>query len=141
MISFTAPEIFFGCGEQDYADLEAKPIVDSLCNVFSERGAPTENPDTHPDTNWTDRHKFYHLRKPRIFPRKETYSLGFKMQTRAAGTWPFTMFFAGEEIGRTKNKLLIRVEDHPITKMACTHPDHRHKRCVILPAEPADQSG
>jgi hypothetical protein len=140
-ISFAASEIYFGCGEQNYADLASKPMIDSLCNLFSERGTPEESPDTHPETNWTDRHKFYHIRKPKIFPRNETHSLGFKMQTRDAGTWTLNMFFTGEEVGRLKNKLLVRVEDHPTTKMACTLPDHRHKRCVILPIELADQSG
>ena len=60
-ISFTSSEIYFGCGAQDYRDLEQKPNVLSLWFPFVERGAIEENHETHPETNFGG--------SPQVLPR------------------------------------------------------------------------
>jgi hypothetical protein len=134
-IDFAVSEIYFGCGEQDYHDLEGKPIIKSHCNLFIERGTKEESPETHPETNATDRHKFYHIKNLRVVAKNETYSLGFKIQTHEPGKYDFNLFFVGEEVGRLKNKLVIRVEERPVTRMRCVLAEHRWAGCFIQPAE------
>jgi hypothetical protein len=110
-IAFHVSEIYFGFNNQDDRDLETKPIIQSYWNRFVERGVSEETPETHPETNYVDHHKFYHLRKPRHLARKEPYCIGCKVQTRKAGRYEFNLVLCGEEIGTPKNKLFVRVED------------------------------
>jgi len=131
-ITFVASEIYFGFNKQDDRDLDTKPIINSFCNRFIERGASEESPETHPETNYADHHKFYHIRKPRTIARKEPYSIGCKIQTRQAGRYEFNLVFASEEVGQPTNKLFVRVEDNPTTKMKCIFPKHR--KCFVQPA-------
>jgi hypothetical protein len=64
-IAFPVSEIYFGFNEQNDRDLDTKPTIKSFYNHFIERGTKEESPETHPETNYVDHHKFYHLRKPR----------------------------------------------------------------------------
>jgi hypothetical protein len=132
-IGFTASEIYFGCGDQNYCDLETKPIIESRCSHFVERGTKEENPDTHPATNAVDRHWYYHIKESKSLARDETFSLGCKIKTRQPGLYAFRINFASEEVGSTKNKLFIRVEDPPATKMRCVKPDHKGSHCFVQP--------
>jgi hypothetical protein len=131
-ITFVVSEIYFGFNKQDDRDLDTKPIIKSFCNHFIERGTHEESPETHPETNYADHHKFYHIRKPRNIARREPYSIGCKIQTRQAGKYEFNLVFAGEEVGQPKNKLFVRVEDNPTTRMKCIFPKHR--KCFVQPA-------
>jgi hypothetical protein len=128
-IDFTTSVIYFGCGKQDYNDLETKPIIKSLCNFFVERGNKEESPESHPDANSTDRHKYYHIRRQKNLARGETYPVGFRIQTREVGEYDFHMCFVSEEVGELTNKLLIRVEDPAVGKMRCIYPGHT--RCLV----------
>ena len=56
------------------------------------------------------------------------------MQTRQAGRYEFKLFWLSEEVGRVKNKLFIRVEDAPTTRMRCVWEEHRWQGCYIQPA-------
>jgi hypothetical protein len=134
-IAFHVSEIYFGFNKQDDRDLETKPIIQSYWNRFVERGVSEENPETHPETNYVDHHKFYHLRKPRHLARKEPYCIGCKVQTRKAGRYEFNLVLCGEEIGTPKNKLFVRVEDTPTTRMKCVLRQLRkHRRkCFVKP--------
>ena len=84
-----------------------------------------------------DHHKFYHLRKPRQIARKEPYSIGGKVKTRQAGRYEFNLTLVGEEVGTPQNKLFVRVEDTPTTKMKCVLPKHRRIGCLVQPAKKA----
>jgi hypothetical protein len=126
-------EIYFGCEAQDNLSIEAKPLINAYCNRFIERGTSEENPETHPDTNYTDHHKFYHIKKPKVIARNECYSVGCKIQTRQAGRYEFKLFLVGEEVGHTRNRLFIRVEDTPTTRMRCALGKHRWSGCFIQP--------
>jgi hypothetical protein len=132
-ITFDASEIYFGCNEQNNLDIGNKPLMKSYCNRFIERGEPEESPETHPETNYADHHKFYHLRKPRTIAKNEVYSIGCKVETRQVGRYEFKLFFIGEEVGGIKNRLFIRVEDRPTTRMRCVSPEHRWTGCFIQP--------
>jgi hypothetical protein len=88
-INLETAESYFGCEAQDNNQIDVKPIITSFCNRFIERGTNEENLDTHPDTNYTDHHKYYHLRKSKKIARGEPYSLGFKMKTKKAGRYEF----------------------------------------------------
>jgi hypothetical protein len=132
-ISFVVSEIQFGCGEQDSLDLDIKPSIVSYVTHFVERGTAEEDPGTHPDHNYTDRHKYYHIRKSKIIAAGETYSLGFKIKTRKAGRYKAHLFFIGEKTASTKNELHIRVEDKPVTQMKCVRPEHRWDGCFVMP--------
>jgi hypothetical protein len=136
IIGFVASEIYFGCDSQDYRHIETKPIIKSFCSRFIERGTNEESPETHPDTNYADRHKYYHIRKQRNAARHEIYSIGFKIQTREVGRYEFKLFFIGEEVG-SANRLFIRVEDRAVTRMRCVHRDHRWTGCFIQPVGPS----
>ncbi len=127
-VSFTAANIYFGCGAQDY-DLDRKPEITSVCYPFITEGITKETPKSHPETNAIDRHKFYHLRRPKNIAKGETYSLGCEIHTREAGIYKFQIFFVSEELGTTQNKLFIRVENQPSTKMRCID----HAACFIEP--------
>jgi hypothetical protein len=131
-IAFPVSEIYFGFNEQNDRDLDTKPTIKSFYNHFIERGTKEESPETHPETNYVDHHKFYHLRKPRNIARKEPYIVGCKIQTRQAGRYEFNLIFAGEEVGRAQNKLFVTVENNPTTKMKCIFPKHRG--CFVQPA-------
>jgi hypothetical protein len=131
-ITFAASEIYFGFNKQDDRDLDTKPIIKSFCDHFIERGTSEESPETHPETNYADHHKYYHIRKPRTIARKEPYSVGCKIQTRQAGRYEFNLVFVSEETGQPTNKLFVRVEDNPTTKMKCIFP--KHTRCFVQPA-------
>jgi hypothetical protein len=131
-IAFPVSEIYFGFNEQNDRDLDTKPAIKSFYNHFIERGTKEESPETHPETNYVDHHKFYHLRKPRNIARKEPYIVGCKIQTRQAGRYEFNLIFAGEEVGRAQNKLFVTVENNPTTKMKCIFPKHRG--CFVQPA-------
>jgi hypothetical protein len=133
-IDFEVAEIYFGCEAQDNTRIDVKPIITSFCNRFIERGTNEESPDSHPDTNYTDHHKYYHLRKHKKIARGEPYSLGFKMKTRQSGRYEFRLVLVGEEVGHTKNKLFIRVEDVPTSRMRCVWKPHRWQGCFIQPA-------
>ena len=133
-VTFSVSEIYFGFNKQDYKDLNTKPIIKSFCNRFIERGTNEESPETHPDTNFADHHKFYHIRKPKNITRREPYCVGIKIQTRKAGLYEFNLVFSGEETGYSKNKLLVRVEDNPTTRMRCVLPQHRWTGCFVQPA-------
>ena len=137
-ISFATSVIYFGCNEQDDLDLDTKPIIKSIYSRFIERGDPEESPESHPETNQADRHKYYHIRKPKIVARNETYPLGFKIQTRKAGIYRFRLFFSGEEVGTIKNNLFIQVEEKVGTRMKCTSPKHRWTGCFIQPVDTHD---
>lgn len=128
-VDFTASVIYFGCGKQDYNDLETKPIIKSLCNFFIERGNKEESPESHPDANSTDRHKYYHIRRQKNLARGETYPIGFRIQTREVGVYAFHMCFVSEEVGELTNKLLVRVEGQAVSKMGCIYPGHT--RCLV----------
>jgi hypothetical protein len=132
-ISFGVSAIYFGCNEQNDLDLDTKPIIKSIRSSFIERGTAEESPETRPDTNLTDRHKYYHIRRPKSIARTETYPLGFKIQTRKAGKYRFRLFFSGEEVGTIKNNLFIIVEEKVTTRMRCTSPKHRWTGCFIQP--------
>ena len=134
-IGFIASEIYFGCNAQDNRDIDRKPTIESFCSRFVERGTSEESPETHPDTNSTDRHKYYHLKKQKNVARDEIYSMGFKIKTRGSGRYEFRIFFVGEEVGCIKNKLFIRVEEHPATRMRCVLKEHRWTGCFIQPVE------
>jgi hypothetical protein len=130
-ISFLASELYLGCGDQDYRDLDKKPEVRAVCYPLIELGITKETPETNPEANAIDRHKFYHIRRPKNITINETYSLGCEMRTREPGRYKFRMFFVGEEVGSTPNKLFIRVEEHPSTKMCCVE----HAACFVNPRE------
>jgi hypothetical protein len=130
-VSFTAANIYFGCGDQDYRDLDRKPEITSVRYPFIAVGITKETPESHPETNAIDRHKFYHLRRPKNITNDETYSLGCEMRTREAGRYKFKIFFVSEEVGTTQNKLYIRVENAPSTNMKCVD----HPSCYITPRE------
>ena len=129
-VTFPASEIYFGC---DDGEVTKRPIIQSYRVLFLERGTPEESPETHPETNWADEHKLYHLRKSRTFTRKETYSNGCKIQTKESGLFKFSLFFVGDELGQPKNKLFIRVENNPATRMRCKYSKHRWQGCFIQP--------
>jgi hypothetical protein len=134
-ITFTVADIYFGFNKQDDRDLDTKPIIKSYHNRFIERGIPEESPETHPETNYADHHKYYHLIKSKNIARHECYTIGCKIQTRKAGRYEFNLFFSGEEVGQPTNKMFVRVEDNPTTKMKCTFPKHRE--CFVQPARKA----
>jgi hypothetical protein len=134
-ISFVASEIYFGCNEQDNRNLETKPLVKSFFSLFVERGVSEESPETHPD-NFTDRHKYYHVRRLRNTVRNETYSIGCKLQTREVGVYTFNLCFLSEEVGRARGNLSIRVEENPSTRMRCVLPKHRWAGCFVQPLAP-----
>jgi len=136
-ITFNSSEIYFGFNKQDDRDLETKPTIQSYCNHFIERGVSEETPETRPETNYVDHHKFYHLRKPRQIARKEPYSIGGKVKTRQAGRYEFNLTLVGEEVGTPQNKLFVRVEDTPTTKMKCVLAKHRRIGCLVQPAKKA----
>ncbi len=130
-IDFGVSEIYFGCEAQDNFMIATKPIINSYFAPFIERGNSKESPESHPDTNVTDHHKFYHIKKQKHLARNEPYVLGFVMQTRQTGRYEFRIYFAGQEVGQTLHKMFIRVENNPITKMRCVHPAHLN--CLIDP--------
>jgi hypothetical protein len=112
-ISFLASEIYLGCGDQDYRDLDKKPLVNSICYPLIEVGTTKETPQSNSETNAIDRHKFYHLRRQKNITVEETYSLGCELNTRDPGQYKFQVFFVGEEIGRLRNKLYATCHIRP----------------------------
>jgi hypothetical protein len=130
-VSFTAAEIYFGCDDQNNIGLDAKPLIKSLFSHFIERGTNEESPETHPDTNNADRHKYYHIKKPKNITRHETYSIGVKIQTRSIGRYRFQLFFLSEEVGGVRNDMFISVEEAASTRMRCV--SHRWAGCFIQP--------
>jgi hypothetical protein len=135
-VAFHCSAIYFGCNDQNYVGLDTKPIIKSFLNPLMERGGiREETPEQNPDTNFEDRHKFYHVKKPRHLARKEMYSIGFKIQTRAPGLYRFNICFMGDEVGHAKNQLFIRVEEAPITRTRCVL-HSRLSGCFIQPVSP-----
>jgi hypothetical protein len=132
-IAFEVSEIYFGFNKQDDRDLETKPVIKSYCNRFIERGISEESPETHPETNYVDHNKYYHLLRPRHIARRECYLIGYKVQTRKAGRYEFNLMLRGEEIGSPKNKLFVLVEDTPTTEMKCVLRKHRRAKCFVKP--------
>jgi hypothetical protein len=132
-IPFTAAEIYFGCEEQDNRAISTKPLVEGFHNRFVEQGnrIRQETPDSHPDSNYIDHHKYYHIRRARNVARKEPYTLGFKVQTREPGTYKAILYLVGEEVGRPRNALSIIVQDGPVCTMKCVHPGHRRNGCQV----------
>jgi hypothetical protein len=78
LVSFEVSEVYFGCDSPK----GSQPIVQSYRNLFIDRGVPEESPETHPDTNYTDNHNLYHIRKSRVLAHNEVYSYGCKIETR-----------------------------------------------------------
>jgi hypothetical protein len=132
-VSLSASEIYFGCSDQNDLEIEKKPYVKSFFSRFVERSTREESPDTHPDTHYTDHHKYYHIKKTRHVAHGEIYSIGVKIQTREPGRYPFNIIFLGDEVGTIRNKMFIRVEEEPKTRMRCVHWDHRWTGCFIQP--------
>ena len=128
--SFVASELYLGCGDQDYRDLDRKPEVKAICYPLIELGITRETPKTNPEVNAIDRHKFYHIRRQKNITANETYSLGCEIHTREPGRYEFQMFFVGDEVGSIQNKLFIQVQRRPFTKMRCID----HATCFINPS-------
>jgi hypothetical protein len=133
LVSFEVSEVYFGCDSPK----GSQPIVQSYRNLFIDRGVPEESPETHPDTNYTDNHNLYHIRKSRVLAHNEVYSYGCKVETREPGRFEFKLFFVVDVCGRTKNKLFIRVEENPMTRMRCFCREHRWQGCFIQPTRVA----
>ena len=128
-VSFEVYEVYFGC------DLPkgSQPIIQSYLNLFIDRGVTEESPETHPDTNYTDNHNLHHIKKRRVFARGECYSHGCEIETRGPRIFEFKLFFVGDVQGTSENKLIIRVEQSPATRMRCHSHEHRWKGCFIQP--------
>jgi hypothetical protein len=132
-LDFTYSQIFFGCGKQNNENLTTKPVINTLANRFIKRGDPEESPEKNPETQYVDEHEFYHVTKSKAVAKGAVYRFGFKIQTRKIGRYEFSICFLSEEEGYHENKLFIRVEKNPSTKMKCVRKEHRWDACCIQP--------
>lgn len=127
-------EFYFGClqdkGTPD--ELERKPRAVAYTNRFMERGAVEETPETNRN-RYTDQHKYYHVRREWPLVKNEVYSIGFKLKTIKSGDYRADIHFTTDEVKAVVDDLIIRVEDHPVSKMKCILRAHRWNACLISP--------
>ena len=90
-------------------------------------------PDAAHPGHYTDYNGFYHVKEDILYTN-DARVIGFKLVTRATGTYPAQIFTVTDEV-RGKADLIIRVEHPPKTKMRCYMKGHRS--CFVTPTRKA----
>jgi hypothetical protein len=88
-------------------------------------------PDADHPGHYIDYNGFYHVRENFLYT-KDTRVIGFKLVTKAPGTYPAQIFTVSDDV-RGQADLVIRVEQPVKTKMLCVFKPHRGRGCIIMP--------
>ena len=125
-IAYQERSIVFGC-EGDEA---TKPIPTEYIDRLDHRGKSYFVPGQH-QGHARNRHGFYHVTWDKPRTPGMTCIIGFKVQTRAVGTYPVTLSFVTDEVLGKNETLKITVEEPPRKFMRCIA--HRHRGCLVRP--------
>jgi hypothetical protein len=140
-ISFLQHELYFGCDE--HLVNEDKPRATEWFVPFVREGVRRlGKPGAEHPGHYTDYNGFYHVREKYLYT-KDTRVIGFKLLTRACGTYPAQVYTVTDD-ERGRADLVIRVEHSATTKMRCYMKGHRvrwqqlskaqrARRCFVTP--------
>lgn len=120
IIPFNVEETVFECG----GDYESKPIVEEPLAPFVAKGEIPQG------VSYWNRHGGYHY-SSRYGGRAvgSWYVKGFKLRTKAPGTYKAWIGFLTDEIDGDATDLAIKVEDKLVTRMNCV----LHRWCKLRP--------
>ena len=130
---FQCTEFYVGCD----GEFAAKPRAIEYFNRFVRQGrAQRVVPGQDGTNDYTDVYDYYHRAQPRTFSAGTPIAVAFNIETRSPGGYPFNINVVGTESRGEVRGLWITVEDHPVTPMRCTLPEHRELSCANIGVVP-----
>lgn len=119
-------------------DLDAKPYAFEVLNRFIEIGPRRiVVPGEGDNRDYIDKHKLYHYVTEMSWPREITKAYGFKVKTRAPGTYDIRIHIVGTLVAGIISGLRVVVQDEPWQLMYCVDPSHMSWNCAagIVPSK------